>query len=262
MLVDNWYILAASGLFSGILAGLLGIGGGTILVPILLTLNYNYAQAVASSSLAIVMTSISGSIQNWRMGYLKLDQIIFLGLPGIMTALPGSYLVSEIPQYILETAFGFLLLFNIYLTNLRQGLEAQSDINKSSKIKIHPIIARIGTGSIAGLLAGIFGVGGGVIMVPFQMLFLGEKIKVAIQTSLGVIMITSIAACLGHMQARNVLFVEGIILGIGGLIGAQLSTRYLPKLPEIVVKIGFYALLITLSIYFFGRAWNNYIGEI
>jgi uncharacterized membrane protein YfcA len=66
----NLVILAAGGLFSGVLAGFLGIGGGTILVPLLVGLGYTPVKAIATSSLAILITSISGSVQNWRMGYL------------------------------------------------------------------------------------------------------------------------------------------------------------------------------------------------
>lgn len=253
-------ILAASGIFSGLLAGLLGIGGGTVLVPILITMGYSYAHSVATSSLAIVMTSLSGSFQNWRMGYLKWDKVILLGLPGILTALLGAYLVGQTPKYILEAAFGCLLLLTIYLSNLRQKLEQQS--LPTNRTTANPFLARLVTGSAAGLLSGLFGVGGGVIMVPLQMMFLGEKIKMAIQTSLGVIMITSISSCLGHFLAGNVLFVEGIILGIGGLIGAQISTRFLPKLPERIVKICFYSLLLILAIYFFIRAYNGYFQQL
>lgn len=253
---NHIWILIASGIFSGLLAGLLGIGGGTVLVPILITMGYSYAQSVATSSLAIVMTSLSGSFQNWRMGYLKWNKVILLGIPGILTAFLGAYLVGQIPKYILEAAMGCLLLLTIYLSNLRQKLEQEV---KTTQKTANPILSRLFTGGAAGLLSGLFGVGGGVIMVPLQMMFLGEKIKMAIQTSLGVIMITSISSCLGHFLAGNVLFSEGITLGIGGLIGAQISTRFLPKLPEKLVKIGFYSLLLILSVYFFIRAWNGYL---
>lgn len=252
---NSIWLLLISGLFSGLLAGLLGIGGGTVLVPILITMGYSYAQSVATSSLAIVMTSLSGSFQNWRMGYLKWNKVILLGLPGILTAFLGAYLVGQIPKYILEAAFGCLLLLTIYLSNLRQKLEKE-EINQKTA---NPALSRLFTGGAAGLLSGLFGVGGGVIMVPLQMMFLGEKIKLAIQTSLGVIMITSISSCLGHAKAGNVLFFQGIVLGMGGLIGAQISTRFLPKLPEKVVKICFYSLLLILAVYFFVRAWNGYL---
>lgn len=251
------WILVASGIFSGLLAGLLGIGGGTVLVPILITMGYSYAQSVATSSLAIVITSLSGSFQNWRMGYLKWDKVVLLGLPGILTAFLGAYLVGQIPKYILEAAMGCLLLLTIYLSNLRQKLE--QEVSRTTQKTANPVLSRLFTGGAAGLLSGLFGVGGGVIMVPLQMMFLDEKIKMAIQTSLGVIMITSISSCLGHAKAGNVLFFEGMILGIGGLIGAQISTRFLPKLPEKVVQIAFYSLLLILSVYFFSRAWNGYL---
>jgi uncharacterized membrane protein YfcA len=114
------------------------------------------------------------------------------------------------------------------------------------------------TGGAAGLLAGLFGIGGGVIMVPLQMLLLGERIKVAIQTSLGVIVITGISACAGHAIAGNVLFLIGIILGLGGLLGAQISTRYLPKLPDRVVSFCFYIMLFLLSLYTFLEAWKSF----
>jgi hypothetical protein len=90
------------------------------------------------------------------------------------------------------------------------------------------------------------------------MLLLGEKIKVAIQTSLGVIVITAIAATMGHALKGNVLFGVGLILGMGGLIGAQISTRYLPKLPEKIVSLSFNLLLAVLSVYSFWQAWQKY----
>ena len=251
-----WWWLAVGGLFSGLLAGLLGIGGGTVLVPILVTLGYSPVQAVATSSLAIVITSISGSIQNWRMGYLSLQKVLYLGLPAVVTAQIGAYLADKMPAYILLTAFGILLVFNIFLANLRRRLSTKNGSNQT----INPVVARIGTGGTAGLLAGLFGVGGGVIMVPLQMLLLGEKIKAAIQTSLGVIVITSMSAAIGHAARGNVLFEVGIILGLGGLLGAQVSTRFLPKLPDKIVSFSFYAMLGLLAVYVFGQAWRSYQG--
>ncbi|MEB3311955.1 MAG: sulfite exporter TauE/SafE family protein [Snowella sp.] len=259
MIENQWIFLTLGGLISGLLAGLLGIGGGTVLVPILVTLQYTPVQAVATSSLAIVLTSISGSIQNWRMGYLDFNRVFSIGFPALVTAQLGVYLASQFSSSLLLIAFGFLLIINIFLVRLRKNLERQqSDANP---INVNPMVARLGTGAAAGLLAGLFGVGGGVIMVPLQMLLLGEQIKVAIQTSLGVIVITAIAATVGHAFKGNVLFTVGLILGIGGLIGAQVSTRYLPKLPEQFVSFCFNLLLAILSIYTFWQAWQKFIGN-
>ncbi len=249
-------ILIVSGLGSGLLAGILGIGGGTVLVPLLLTLNYTSLQAIATSSLAIVITSSSGSIQNWRMGYLNFQRVILLGIPAIITAQLGVIVANRIPEFVLLTAFACLLVFNIFLSNLRRQLVTTS--HQSSEARLSEKSACLLTGGMGGFLAGLFGIGGGVIMVPLQMLLLQEKIKVAIQTSLGVIVITSISSCFGHALNNNVVWLVGIILGFGGLIGVQISTRFLPKLPEKVVRFCFYGMLAMLSVYTFWKAWNVY----
>ncbi|MEM6403307.1 MAG: sulfite exporter TauE/SafE family protein [Cyanobacteria bacterium P01_D01_bin.116] len=259
--MENWLLLLISGLFAGILAGLLGIGGGTVLVPILLAFNKTPLQAVATSSLAIVITATSGTIQNWRMGYIDFKKVIFLALPAAVTA----YLSAGIAKFIHPRnqliSFGILLLFTIYLVELRKKLskkqEAENEQNQQNQeSKIGSVASRIITGGLAGMLAGIFGVGGGVIMVPLQMLLLAEPIKKAIQTSLGVIVISSISSASRHAIEGNILFIEGLILGFGGLLGAQLSTRFLPKLPNQVVSLTFRAGLAILAVYIFWKAYN------
>ena len=281
MIVSELLILAAAGLFAGILAGFLGIGGGTVIVPLLVALNYAPVQAVATSGLSIVITAISGSIQNWRMGYLSLSQVAGIGFPAVITAQIGAYLAGIFPPYLLLVTFGLLLWLNIYLIEVRKRLRAKQkaeaelgaqagqgenpqlpitnyQLPKNSNILFDPTLAKIATGSAAGLLAGLFGVGGGVIMVPLQILLLGESIKTAIQTSLGVIVITAISATAGHAARGNVLWVVGLILGGGGLLGVQVSTRFLPRLPDRIVSLAFRSLLAVLSIYVFWQAWQKF----
>jgi hypothetical protein len=284
MTVSELLILGAAGLFAGILAGFLGIGGGTVLVPLLVALNYAPVQAVATSGLSIVITAISGSIQNWRMGYLSLSQVAGIGFPAVITAQIGAYLAGIFPPYLLLLSFGLLLWLNIYLIEVRKSLTAKQKaeaeqgelggqagqgknpqlpitnypLPKNSNILFPPTLAKIATGSAAGLLAGLFGVGGGVIMVPMQILLLGESIKTAIQTSLGVIVITAISATAGHAARGNVLWVVGLILGGGGLLGVQVSTRFLPRLPDRIVSLAFRSLLAVLSIYVFWQAWQKF----
>lgn len=270
-MIDSHWILLVGGLISGLLAGLLGIGGGTMLVPLLVALHYSPLHAVATSSLSVLITSLSGSLQNWRMGYFDRNRVLGLGFPALVTSQLGVYLAGRFSEALLLYCFGLLLMVNLFLIRLRQRLEKKANSLSSLSSPVSPTspisptspspqfltLARISTGGIAGLLAGLFGVGGGVIMVPLQMLLLGEPIKVAIQTSLGVIIITAIAAVLGHTVQGNVLYYPGFLLGIGGLIGAQISTRYLPKLPNRLIAFSFNSLLIILTIYTFWQAWQR-----
>jgi uncharacterized membrane protein YfcA len=259
MIASSWLVLAGGGLTSGILAGFLGIGGGTVLVPLLVALGYQPIQAVATSALAITITAISGTIQNWRMGYIKLQSVLYLGMPALIAAQVGVYLAEGFSAAFLLFAFGLLLVVNLYLVEFRKRVIAKHK-HKAQTMTDNPVIARITTGGTAGVLAGLFGVGGGVIMVPLQILWLGEPIKAAIQTSLGVIVLTAISACIGHALQGNVLFAEGLLLGTGGLIGAQVSTRCLPKLPNAAVSFAFRTLLTILAIYTFWQSWRIYRG--
>ena len=224
-------ILAIGGIFSGVLSGLLGIGGGFIIVSLLVALGYSPIQAVATSSLVIVLSSSTGSFYNWRNGYLDLKRVVYIAIPAIIAAQLGVLLAVKIPDYVLLVVFSIFLIVNIFLIRLRKRLVAQ---NKQSNSSLNPVLSRIATGSIAGFLAGLLGVGGGAIMVPLQMLLLDEDIKVAIRTSLGVIVAATISSSINHAIQGNILFVVGLTLGIGGMIGSQLGTRVLPPAQEIV----------------------------
>ena len=290
--------ISFSGLFAGVLAGFLGIGGGVVMIPVLVTLGYQPVQAVGTTTLSILITAISGSIQNLQMGNLTISRVIAIGFPALITAQLGVYLENQFSSRWLLFAFGLFLILNIYLVefrkqvtkrkkeheeleqNLREDVlvklenrnnqdfaeEFALPITDESLLLIEPIIkkinsqipekymkpiARITTGSLAGLLAGLFGLGGGVILVPLQILLLGEKIKVAIPTSLGVIVITAFSACIGHAVRGNVLWETGLLLGFSGLLGVQFSTRYMKKLPDEVISFAFRALLAIISIYIF-----------
>jgi uncharacterized protein len=249
--------LLFGGLLSGILAGFMGIGGGSVMVPLLDALGYSTIEAVATSSLAILIISVSGTFQNWRMGYFDLKRVLALGAPAALMALVGSQIANVLPKYWLLIIFGLLMYLNIYLVSLRRGLTASETPQTK---KWNPTTSRILTGGVAGIVAGLVGVGGGVIMVPLQMLLLGEAIKVAIQTSLGVVVLTAVFAVAGHAHNGHVLGLEGLILGAGGLLGAQLSTRFLPKLSDATVASIFRIAVAILGSYALFQAWKAYTG--
>lgn len=252
----SWWLLALGGLGGGLLAGLFGIGGGIILVPLLTTLGYPGVQAVGTSSLSVILVALSGSLQNWFAGNLDLQRAIALALPALATAQIGAAIAARLPSHWLLASFGLLLLTNILLSSWRRQLARSQSQQLEKPANARLWLSRVGTGSIAGIMAGLFGIGGGIVMVPLQILLLSEPIKVAIQTSLGAVVATSISSTLGHAWRGNVLVAPGLLLGIGGIVGAQISTRFLPRLGDRVVRFGFNLLLATLAVYMFWQAWN------
>lgn len=326
----NWLILWYSGILIGLLSGLVGIGGGTILLPLLINLGYSPIQSVSTSSLVISLTTLSSCIQNYRMGHFDLRRIVFLATPTVIIAPLGVYFSSKVPAFILLICFGIFLAINILLANIRKNLhqkqnnQLENEIKNENKIgvdhiqqnvtqrlestasldklfsleeiatiherrgrvatsfldkkylrdgnqnnnqgseyysksfKYHTSLARLITGAISGFLAGIFGIGGGAIMVPMQMLLLKENIKIAIQTSLGVIFITSISNLLIYAQQGSIEILTGLTLGFGGLCGAQVGSYYLPKLANKTVNFIFNLILAILSANMFWQAGIKY----
>ncbi len=141
----NWLLFIFIGFISGGLAGLLGIGGGIVLVSSLQAIGFSYSEAIATSSLAIIITSFAGSYQIVLMGYLNIKKVITLAFPAMIASLIGTTLVSIIAEKILQFCFGLLLLINIYLTYLKQSKLPQN--NDQKKIKINQNLAILFTGS-------------------------------------------------------------------------------------------------------------------
>jgi uncharacterized membrane protein YfcA len=105
-------------------------------------------------------------------------------------------------------------------------------------------------GIVVGLGASFSGLGGGFLVVPL-LLFLGYSAQKAVGTSFVVILVTSISALLAHSKLANVDFRVGILLGIGGIIGAQVGARLLEGVSTLTFRRLFAVILASLAVYLF-----------
>ncbi|MGF1496813.1 MAG: sulfite exporter TauE/SafE family protein [Elainellaceae cyanobacterium] len=256
-------LLFLTGIFTGVLSGVLGIGGGVLLVPALTLFGTSTVQATATSLVGVFLSATSGSLQNLRTKQLNWRIALTLGAFGILTAQLGAWLGDRIPDTALSLGFAALLLVTIYLMNLRKRLKQEQsgqgedepdngdrpDDDSGADQQTYRFKPIAGIGLLAGVLSGLFGVGGGVVMVPLQVLFLREPIKVAVRTSLGAIVAIAISGIIQHTLNNNVLWLPGLCIGVGGVLGAQIGTRLLPKLPDRMVNLLFRLLLIALAVY-------------
>lgn len=256
----GWVLLFLVGIGTGTLSGLLGIGGGLLMVPILTLFGLPLVEATATSLIGVLLSALSGSVQNLRTRDLNWRVAALLAVFGMVTAQVGAWLGDRLPDAWLALSFAVLLVVTIYLMDLRRRLQKREALgmNEPSVETTSPppgaeaslpVPSIAGIGLLAGVLSGLFGVGGGVVMVPLQTLFLHETIKSAVRTSLGAIVPIAISGLAQHAWNGNVLWIPGLCLGLGGILGAQAGTRLLPKLSDRAVNQLFRLFLIGLAIY-------------
>lgn len=255
--------LLGLGLFVGALSGLLGIGGGLLMVPTLTAAGFGVLPATATSLVGVMFSAISGSLRNWRIGKLDLRRSLGLAISGIPAAQVGVLLAEHLSASMLAFAFAGLQGIAMYLMGVRQQLalieaeggahEGQDQPDRSPESCFDQ--SSLGIGAIAGLLSGLFGVGGGVILVPLQMLMLKTPIKEAVRVSLGAIVAIGASGLMRHAWLGNVLWIPGLCLGIGGVIGAQIGVRLLPYLSATFINFLFRGLLILMAALMVYEGW-------
>ncbi len=103
-------------------------------------------------------------------------------------------------------------------------------------------------GLLAGLFSGLFGVGGGVVMVPLLILSMGYGEREATGTSLLAIVIAALAAVLAQATYDNVHVTEGLLIGLPAVLGVLGGTWLQQRTPAAVVRLGFAALLLVTAV--------------
>lgn len=109
-------------------------------------------------------------------------------------------------------------------------------------------LALVVIGVVAGLLSGLFGVGGGIVMVPMLATLVRLDHRRAAATSLAAIVPTSIAASIGYAANGAIDLVAALLVGVGGIAGAQLGSRLLRRLPVRWLRWLFLALLVVVAV--------------
>ena len=259
-------LLPAIAFLIGIVAAMLGIGGGVFMVPALVLLPwYGLDPAVASgtSLAAIIFTSLSSTFR-----YRKQKRIDYLlGLALASTTIPGaflgSYSKSLIETRLLGLIFAFFLIFvaaRMFLGK-RKG-EDKNMVRKVGRGKTRKLIDSYGDvftysvdirvipflGLAAGFSSGLLGIGGGAVLVPAMNLGIGVPIHIAAATSMFIMIFTSTAGTLTNLWLNHIRFDYAVLLAAGIIFGAQLGAHYAAKVSARNLKRMFGIILIIASI--------------
>jgi uncharacterized membrane protein YfcA len=260
------------GLFTGYLSGLFGVGGGFILIPLLTVAGVPIQTAIALSLVYIIGTALSGIFQHLKQHTADIVLAATLSLSSIITAQIGARVTVGISTSLLKLLFGLLTASVAIFYSTQKAPKASQpraehkeiDLAKSNNrlllprtktvagleynYRINLLIALI-IGGAVGFLSGMFGVGGGFIMVPLMAIVLGVPLKIAVGTSLLSVLAPAISGSFALWSAGKLDLELLPTLLVGGLIGAQIGARMVIIFKNRTLKTAFNVLLIIVSSY-------------
>jgi uncharacterized membrane protein YfcA len=229
------------GFVGGALGALLGVGGGVIIVPgLLLFTTLGFRSAVATSLVCIVATSVAGSVVFLKRRATELHLATTLQFFTVTGAVAAGLVAAYVPVAFLYFTFATLLLAVSYLMWPRPTQDHPPGAAPDSRDRRRAAGASLG----AGVMAGLLGVGGGVLNVPVLHLLLKRPFERAIATSVYMVGITAAAGAAVYLVRGDApLDVIGVTM-LGTLAGARLSALAGFRLDQRVVKILFVLLLV------------------
>lgn len=231
------------GLLAGLLSGLFGVGGGTVIVPLLvLILRFDQRLAAGTSLAAIVPTAAVGVISYAVHGSVAWIPAIILALGAVVGAQVGTWLLPRLSQTALRWAFVAFLV--AVIVSLFFVIPSRDAVLELTWVTVPGLVV---LGLITGVLAGLLGVGGGIVVVPALMLLFGTSDLIAKGTSLLMMIPTAISGTVGNLRRKNVDLVAAGLIGVAACtttaVGAWIATLVDPFLGNIL----FAAFLVFIS---------------
>jgi len=221
-------VLFASGVGIGVLGTLIGAGGGWMIVPLLLLgFHFTPQRAVGTSLMVVFLNALSGSI-----AYMVQRRVLYtMGAAFAAATIPGALLGAWLVQYLDSKWFsvlfgGFLLCIAVFLHRGQRLLflpRGRDHLTPPEFQSFRSPAMRLGVliSFLVGILSSLFGVGGGIVHVPFLIVVLGIPVHTATATSHFVLAITSLTGTMALLRQGQVHLTVAASMGAGVLAGAQ-----------------------------------------
>jgi uncharacterized membrane protein YfcA len=255
------------GFIAGIASGMFGIGGGLIIVPVL-TVLFGFGQKEATgTSLAVILLPVSlfAVINYYRAGHLKVQSAAWVAAGIVVGSIVGAWVAIKLPVNDLKHLYGFFLLWMAWRFFEPRKFYAERRGGKAAAPPAPAADQRfIGTGLAFGLLvlgfaagigAGLFGIGGGVIIVPVLMSLFNFEQREAVGTSLAALLLpVGLGAVIQYYNDNLLNLTVAALIALGLVGGAFAGAKIALGLPTATVKrlYGVFLFLVALRFIFSG----------
>lgn len=259
-MVITGIIAVIAGLVIGLLSGLLGVGGGSIMVPVfVLGFGMSAVTATGTSLFAVIPTALTGAITHLQGKTANLKVGLSMGLGGACAAPAGVWLAQNSPEWLVMVTVSVVIAYSAFTTlrkALRQpkapnvakgaeGLEGAENAESAKVAKgsegtegteaIPPFTGKVFAKALfiglgAGLAGGFVGLGGGFLMIPLMLSVLNFPMVIASGTSLIGVVCISTPGAITQMTYGSVDILTGLLVACGSIpgsiVGARLSKRF------------------------------------
>lgn len=269
LMLEPYMISIGLGLFVGLVLALTGAGGSILAIPLLaIFLHLNMTQAAPIGLLAVMLAASVGAVQGLRIGIVRYKAATLIAACGLLLAPIGVWLAHQMPNSLLSLVFVAVLAFVARRMWQQSSSMADAETEKPAPAcAVNPATSRlfwtapcthrlIATGSLAGFLSGLLGVGGGFVIVPTLHKVSNLEMRTIVATSLAVVALISATSVVSYWVHRQIDWAIAwpftIATMVGMLVGRLLSGQISNQMTQrgFSVLAGLVALGMLLKIFF------------
>jgi uncharacterized protein len=266
---DIQLISIGLGLFVGLILAISGAGGGIFAIPLLVFgLHLNITQAAPIALLAVMSAASVGAIQGLNKGTVRYKTALLIATFGIALAPLGVWLAKRAPTHILSLLFAMILIYvavRMWGTSIEEG-QAEA-LKPDSTCAINPATSKLFwtasctktlafTGSFAGLLSGLLGVGGGFVIVPSLRKVSNFDTQTIIATSLAVIALVSAGSATTYLLHGDINWQIALPFVVSTMLGMFAFRLICHKIPANISQRSFAVLSVIAAILMIAKAFS------
>lgn len=240
---------------AGVVSGLFGVGGGLVLVPYLvLVRGWEQKRAQATALVMVAMAATAGLVP-----YAWSDTVVWTAAAavlagGLLGAVVGSAVVARVRSWVLQVAFAALLVvaaLRLVTAPVTEGAAPAPGMSPALAA------AYFASGVAMGILSALFGIGGGILLVPLLVTLFGYDQRLAAGTSLAVMGLIALVGALRQGAAGATDWRAGALLGLGGAAGGVAGALLAQVLPLAILTWLFALLLLVTAFRLALTGWRG-----
>lgn len=233
----------------GAFSGLMGVGGGIILIPYLTGVRKMAQKNAGATSLVLVfMSGIAGALTYAAKGQVAWLPGLFIVIGGLIGAWVGAIVVQRLKNATLQLAFGVLLVLMAIRLLFFPHPQPLENVSELPPLTLTAVAVYFAAGLAMGVLSALFGIGGGVILVPILVVGFGYAQQFANGTSLAVMVPVALLGAIRLTKPGLTDWRAGTLLGAGAILGAFIGASIATYVQGEWLRIGFAFILLFLGV--------------